>query len=83
MNVALEWLLTTKANIDSHHKELELNAKLTMCMNEAQAAEAIKGAEVSHAAKVKEAEVCHATMIKEAEVCHATTIKEAKLHHTT
>ena len=69
--------------MDSLCKELELNTKLAVYMNEAQAAEAIKEAKVSHAAEVKEAEVHHATMIKEAEVCHTTTIKEAKLCHTT
>ena len=55
MNVALEWLLTTRATMDSHHRELELNTKLTMCMNEAQAIEGIKEAEASHAAEIKEA----------------------------
>ena len=47
--------------MDSSHKELDLNAKLTMCMNEAQAAEAIKEAKVSHAAEIKEAEWHHTT----------------------
>ena len=53
-----------------------------MCMNEAQATEAIKEAEVNHVAEVKEAEVCHTTMIKEAKLHHTTRIKEAKVHHT-
>ena len=79
MNAALEWLLTTRDTMDSHHRELELNAKLAMCMNEVQATET----EVSHAAEVKEAEVHHATTIKEAKLHHTTRIKEAKLHHTT
>ena len=83
MNVALEWLLTTRATMDSHHKEPDLNAKLALHMNEAQAADAIKEVEVSHTAEVKEAEVCHTTVIKKAKVCHATTIEEAKLCCTT
>ena len=61
MNVALEQLLTTRATMDSHCRELDLNAKLAMHMNEAQATEAIKEAEVSHAAEVKEDEVHHTT----------------------
>ena len=64
MNMALEQLLITRANMDSHHRELELNTELTVCMNEAQATEAIKEAEVSHAAKDKEAEVHHTAKIK-------------------
>ena len=72
MNVALEQLLTTRATMDSHHRELELNAELAMHMNEAQAAEAIKEAKVSHAAETKEAKLCHTTRIKEAEACHTT-----------
>ena len=36
MNVVLEQLLTTRATVDSHCRELELNAKLAMHMNEAQ-----------------------------------------------
>ena len=43
--------------MDSHCRKLDLNAKLAMHMNEAQAIEAIKEAEVSHIAKIKEAEV--------------------------
>ena len=58
MNAALEQLLTTRATMDSHHRELELNAKLAMHMNKVQAAEAIKEAKVSHMAEVKEAELC-------------------------
>ena len=41
-------------------------------LNEAQATEAIKEANVSHAVKVKEAVLCHITRIKEAEACHTT-----------
>ena len=58
--------------MDSHHRELVLNIELVMHMNEAYATEAIKEAEVCHAAKVKEAKLHHTTSIKEAEVCHTT-----------
>ena len=51
MNVA------TRATVDSHCKELELNTELTAYLNDAQAIEAIKEAEVHHAAAIKEAEV--------------------------
>ena len=94
VNTALEWLLTTRATMDSCHRELELNAKLAMCMNEAQAVKAIKVAEVGNAqslkeakvhctAEVKEVEVHCEAVIKEAKVCHATTIKEAESCHAT
>ena len=49
MNMALEWLLTTRATMDSCCKELELNAELVMHLNKGQAIEAIKEAEVCHA----------------------------------
>ena len=65
--------------MDSHHRELELNAILAVHMNEAQAVRAIKEAEVCHTSVIKEAEVHCTTMIKEAEVHHTTTIKEAKV----
>ena len=57
MNVALEQLPTSRASIDSHHRELVLNTKLNMWKNEAKAMEAIKEAEVSHAT-MKEAGIC-------------------------
>ena len=72
MNAALEWLLMTRATMDSHCRELELNTELTMHMNKAQATEAIKEAEVCHAAAIKEAKLHHTTRIKEAEVWHTT-----------
>ena len=52
MYVALEWLLTTRATMDSHHKELELNTELAMNLNETQAIEVIKEAEMCHATAV-------------------------------
>ena len=61
MNVALEQLLTTRATMDSHCKELELTAKLTVHLNKAQAVEAIKESKVHCAATIKEAEVHHMT----------------------
>ena len=42
MNVALEWLLATRATMDSCQKELELNGELMMHWNEDQAIEARK-----------------------------------------
>ena len=45
MNVALKWLLMTKATMDSCWRQLTLNASITMHQNEAQATEAIKEAE--------------------------------------
>ena len=84
MNVVLEWLHSlARATTDSHCRELELNTKLAMYMNEAQATEIIKAGEVSHAAEVKETNVHHTVEIKEAKVYHATTIKGAKLCYTT
>ena len=41
MNVALEWLFTTKATMDSYQKELVLTTTITMHQKEAQATEAI------------------------------------------
>ena len=55
--MALEWLLTTRATMDPHHRGLELNTEIMVHMNEAQAIEAIKEAEVNHTAKIKEAKV--------------------------
>ena len=70
--MALEQLLTTKVAMDSHCRELELSTELAACMNETQAIEAIKEAEVCHTSAIKEAKVCHVATIKEAEVYHAT-----------
>ena len=72
MNVALEWLLTTKATLNSHQRELACNADIATCQNETQAAEAIKEVEVWCAATIREVETCYEVMIKEAEVCYAT-----------
>ena len=69
--------------MDSHCKELELNAELVVCLNKAKAIKAIKEAEVCHTATIKEANVCHTVAIKKAEVHHAVAIKEAKVFHTT
>ena len=48
MNVVMEQLLAKRATMDFQCRELELNAELTACLNDAQAAEAIKEAEVCH-----------------------------------
>ena len=76
MNMTLEWLLMTKATMDSYQRKLVLNANITMCQNETQAAEAIKEAEMHW----KEAEVCCAAMIKDVEACcaiHACTLQQS------
>ena len=63
---ALEWLLTSKAAMDSCQRELALNADIAMCHNMAQAAKAIKEAEMYQ---------------KEVEVHCPAAIKVAKAHH--
>ena len=83
MNVVLEQLFTTRASIDSHHREVALNVELAVQIKKAQTVEAIKEAEMSHTATVKDAEVCHTTTIKEVQVHHAAAIKEAEVHHIT
>ena len=73
MNTALEWLLTTRATMDSHCRELELNAKLAMHMNEVQATKAIKEAEMQPHSQDQRGWVAPCTTrIKEAEVCCTT-----------
>ena len=47
--MALEQLPTHRATIDFCHRELDLNVELAVCLNDAQAAEAIKEAKVCHA----------------------------------
>ena len=69
--------------MDCHHKGLECNTELMACLNEAQAIEAIKQAEVCHAAAIKEVKVHYIAAIKDVEVHHVTMIKEAKVHCTT
>ena len=65
----LEWLLTTKATMDSYWRDLVLNADIARCKNEAQATKAIKEAEVHCAAVIKEVEMCW--------VIHACTLKKS------
>ena len=48
MNMALEQLLTNRATMDFHHRELELNMELAVCLNDTQATEAIKEDKVHH-----------------------------------
>ena len=57
MNTALECLLANRVTGDLCCKELDLNAELVACLNETQAAEAIKQATMA----IKQAEVCHTT----------------------
>ena len=67
MNVALELLLMTKATMDSHQRNLVLNANIVMHKNEAQATEALKEVEVCYAAVIKEVEahwVIHACALE-------------------
>ena len=75
MNVALAQLLTTRATMDSSHRELELNAELTMCMNDAQGIEAIKEAEAHYTTMIKKAELHLTNTIKEVKVCHTTNAR--------
>ena len=46
MNVAQEWLLTNMATMGFWSRELELNTELVACLNDAQAAEAIREVKV-------------------------------------
>ena len=77
MNAVLEQLLITKATMDSHQRELAVNADITMHQNEAQATKAIKEAEMYQ----KHAEVCCSATIKEAEAHCSAAIKETESHH--
>ena len=74
MNMALEWLLMTKATLNSHQRELAQNTNVTMCQNETQAAKAIKEVEVQYVAMIREAETHYEVMIKEAEAHSATPV---------
>ena len=88
MNAAREQLLTTRATMDSHHREMELNAKLIIHMNVAQAIKAIRrlsrGDQGGWGGPHNwDAKVCHATTIKDSKLHCTTRIKEAEVHHTT
>ena len=72
MNAALEQLLTTRATLNSHWRELVWNADIGRCQNDTQATKAIK-----------EAEVWCATTIWEEETHCEVTIKEVEAHHVT
>ena len=72
MNMALEQLLTMKASLDSHCRELEWDLDSTVQECEAQATRAFQEAE----------SLCTAT-IKEVEAHHMATIKDVEDHHTT
>ena len=76
--MALGQLLTMKAALDSHQRELEwdLDSALQQC--EAQATRAIQEAEFLCTATIKEVEAHHVAIIKDAEDHHVATIKEAE-----
>ena len=76
--MALEWLLMTKATLNSGRRELACNTNNATCQNETQAAEAIKEVEVCHVATIKEVKSCCAVMIREAETHCEVVIKEVK-----
>ena len=81
MNVGLEWLLTTKATLNSHCRELAQNTKITTCWNEAQTTEAIKEVEVQLEAAIREVETHYEVMVKEAEACSATQAQALEQSH--
>ena len=74
MNEALEQLLTTRAILNSHRRELAQSANIARHQNENQAAEAIKEVEVQCATAIRGAEAT----IKEAETHYEVAIKEAE-----
>ena len=57
MNTALEQLLVNRGTGDLCQKELDLNVELAACLNESQAAKAIKQATEA----IKQAKVHHVT----------------------
>ena len=74
--MALKQLLTTKATMDSHQRNLALNANIARCKNEAWATEALKGAEVCYAAMIKDAEACQVTHACALEKSHMESMLE-------
>ena len=76
MNAALVWLLVTKATMDSHQRDLVLNANIARCINEVQATEAIKEVEVCCAATIKEVEGCWAIHACALEKSHKESMLE-------
>ena len=70
MNAALEQLLTMKAALDSHWRELEWDLDSAMQECEAQATKAIQEVESLCATTIKESEAHHVATIKEVEDCH-------------
>ena len=81
MNVALEQLLTMKAALDSHWRELECDLESTMQECEAQATRAIQEAESLCATTIKEVEACHVATIKEAEDCCTAQVHALQQSH--
>ena len=72
MNVALEQLLTTRASRDLHSKELDLNTKLLVCLNEVQATKAIKQATEA----IGQTKVYHATTAYTLQQVHQGSVLE-------
>ena len=79
MKEALEWLLMTRAILNSCQRKLVWSANIGRCQNENQAAEAIKEVEVRCAATIREAEAT----IKEAETYHKIAVKDVEIHCAT
>ena len=71
MNMAQEWLLTTKTTLNSCQRELAWNTEIAMHQNEVQTTKAIKEVEVQHVAAIREAETCYEVTVQEAEACSA------------
>ena len=81
MNVALGQLLTMKATLDSHRRELEWDLDSTVQQLEAQTARAIQEVESLCAATIKEAEACHMATIKEAKDCCTACVHALQESH--
>ena len=76
MNAALEWLLTTKATLNSCWRQLVQNAEIATCQNEAQTTKAIKEVEVWCVAVIREVETHYEFAVKKVEA-HCTTQPQA------
>ena len=76
--MAMEWLLMTKATMDSHQRDLVLNTNITRCKNEAWAIEAIKEVEVYCTATIKEVKTCWAIHACALEKSHKESMLEVE-----
>ena len=80
----MEWLLMTRASIDTHCKKQVLDFEMAFCQNEAQTTEAIREVKAHCGAAIREAQATCATAFREAETTcadHAYTIQQ--LHSNT